>query len=147
MQHLRHHLGTQNCEPRCRHSAQAAPASSQLGFFRFLQLLGTHPWAQQPLIVDPAQALSEADVKAAHATYRARKAAGPVPACYVITPYDRKSEVWSDGTPMLQVLGRASQLAASSLAALTGVLSEESFVSRCVIASLLAGRYGQAGQR
>lgn len=116
----------------CRKSAQPVPASSQLGFLRFLQLLASHPWALQPLVVDPATAMTDGDVHGAYATYRARKAEGPVPACYLVTPYDRKSAVWSGESPAPEILIRAAQLAGTSLAALTGALGSQSFVSKCV---------------
>ena len=68
------------------------PGSVLAGFLRFLQLLSSHDFGKQPLIVDPQGHLSAEDYESIHKHFEAvrgddhRKG----PPMYLISPYDRK---------------------------------------------------------
>ena len=75
----------------CTGSAAAGAPSSRLsGFLRFLHLVGGHPWAVQPLIVDPSgelKQLAREELQRAHSRRRGEGAAPP-PALCICTPRD-----------------------------------------------------------
>ena len=106
----------------------APPANAELGFARFLQLLAVHEWSTQPLLVDPANVLKDAQVKAALQRSRARRATGIVPPCFLITHFDTESAMCGDLS--LEMLTRACALARSSLMALRSDRFVDSLSSR-----------------
>ncbi len=63
----------------------APPASRSSGFLRFLQLLGSFPWALRPLIVDPQHEIDEAgrrNISREHTQLRATgKVSKPLASC------------------------------------------------------------------
>lgn len=65
------------------------------GFVRFLDLLARWVWSAQPLVVDPARELSEAQRRTIRDRHAQRRAAGQrVPAMYIVTPRDWDSSNW-----------------------------------------------------
>jgi U3 small nucleolar RNA-associated protein 22 len=103
------------------------PASVVAGFLRFLRLLGSHDWAQDPLIVDPHGMFSPDMIK--DITKRFEHIRGPDyqrgPAMFVVSPCDRQDDAtqsqidgflpsFTASTPERVVLARAAKLARRS---------------------------------
>ncbi|GAB5361505.1 hypothetical protein AAMO2058_000718800 [Amorphochlora amoebiformis] len=93
------------------------PGSPLSGFLRFLQLLASHPWAEEPLFADlndqmPASARSRALSR--FMERRGTAGGGGGPPMYLITPEDPESEVWTGHTPDLRLLRRIQSYANAS---------------------------------
>ncbi|CAB9514855.1 Nucleolar protein 6 [Seminavis robusta] len=73
-------------------SPLGAPGSVAAGFLRFLQLLESHDWVRQPLIVDPHSLIDDGDRAAIHSRFD--QVRGPNhergPPLYIISPCDRQ---------------------------------------------------------
>jgi len=77
-----------------------APGSVVAGFLRFLELLGTHDWAREPLIVDPNDSLSSDDKKDINEEFELVRGSNfrNGPPMYVISPNDAKDAINSKPT-------------------------------------------------
>eukprot|EP00804_Cyclotella_cryptica_P000287 CCRYP_010222-RA/>CCRYP_010222-RA protein AED:0.03 eAED:0.03 QI:184/1/1/1/0.75/0.6/5/416/1480 len=72
------------------HAVSAPPSTVMSGFLRFLQLLSTHDWAREPLIVDPQSHISSYNRALIYSQFNAIR--GPDrnkgPPMYIISPAD-----------------------------------------------------------
>uniref|UniRef100_A0A8B9FKR7 Nucleolar protein 6 n=1 Tax=Amazona collaria TaxID=241587 RepID=A0A8B9FKR7_9PSIT len=83
------------------------PSSPQVGFLRFLDLLATFDWKNNPLIVNLNRAVAK---------FAAARSCLPV--MFIATPKDRWSSMWTQERPSAQILQRLTVLASESLHAL-----------------------------
>lgn len=89
------------------------PSSPQVGFLRFLFLISTFDWKNNPLIVNLNSELSveeQAEIRSGFLAARTQ-----LPVMVIITPQDRKSSVWTQNGPTAQILQRLVVLAAEAL--------------------------------
>uniref|UniRef100_A0A9R1SEN8 Nucleolar protein 6 n=2 Tax=Cyprinus carpio TaxID=7962 RepID=A0A9R1SEN8_CYPCA len=89
------------------------PSSPQVGFLRFLHLLSTFDWKNNPLIVNlngKLTAVEQTDIKNDFVASRES-----LPTMFIVTPNDKKVSVWTKEAPSVQMLQRAVMLAAESL--------------------------------
>eukprot|EP00227_Mantoniella_beaufortii_P013523 CAMPEP_0197574888 /NCGR_PEP_ID=MMETSP1326-20131121/474_1 /TAXON_ID=1155430 /ORGANISM="Genus nov. species nov., Strain RCC2288" /LENGTH=1092 /DNA_ID=CAMNT_0043137551 /DNA_START=191 /DNA_END=3466 /DNA_ORIENTATION=+ len=87
--------------------AAEPPTSREVAFFRFLDLLASHPWGVLPLFVDPED---EVTLESMHELEK--KMDDPdAPAMCISTPYDSSGDLWTRRGPFAVVLKRAQALA------------------------------------
>ncbi|XP_050965256.1 nucleolar protein 6 [Labeo rohita] len=89
------------------------PSSPQVGFLRFLHLLSTFDWKNNPLIVNLNGKLTAAEHTDIKNDFVASRES--LPAMFIVTPNDKKVSVWTKEAPSVQMLQRAVMLAAESL--------------------------------
>jgi len=96
-------------------AVMSAPGSRITGFLRFLDLLSTQPWSQQPLVVDPERQLGQAQRRDILRQYNTRRGAKQaVPAMYIATPRDHGSSHWTSQRPSAEVTSHLVALAGRS---------------------------------
>ncbi|XP_013378402.1 PREDICTED: nucleolar protein 6 [Chinchilla lanigera] len=89
------------------------PSSPQVGFLRFLSLVSTFDWKNNPLIVNLNNELTaeeQAEIRSGFLAARTR-----LPVMVLLTPQDRKSSVWTQDGPSAQILQQLVTLAAEAL--------------------------------
>uniref|UniRef100_A0A8C2G045 Nucleolar protein 6 n=1 Tax=Cyprinus carpio TaxID=7962 RepID=A0A8C2G045_CYPCA len=77
------------------------PSSPQVGFLRFLHLLSTFDWKNNPLIVNlngKLTAVEQTDIKNDFVASRES-----LPTMFIVTPNDKKVSVWTKEAPSVQV--------------------------------------------
>ncbi|XP_078407472.1 nucleolar protein 6 [Cetorhinus maximus] len=89
------------------------PASPQTGFLRFLNLLSTFDWKNNPLIVNLNGDIKETEYAEIKNDFVATRTQHPV--MFIATPNDRKSSIWTKGRPSAPILHRLAELASQSL--------------------------------
>nr|XP_047904507.1 nucleolar protein 6 isoform X2 [Anser cygnoides] len=92
------------------------PSSPQVGFLRFLSLLVTFDWNNNPLIVNLNASLTDAECTEIKNKFMAARSRLPV--MFIATPKDQWSSVWTRERPSAQILQRLLVLASESLRAL-----------------------------
>uniref|UniRef100_A0A8C9NV88 Nucleolar protein 6 n=1 Tax=Serinus canaria TaxID=9135 RepID=A0A8C9NV88_SERCA len=92
------------------------PSSPQVGFLRFLNLLATFDWKNNPLIVNLNTGLTGEQAVGRRAAFVAARARLPV--MFLATPKDQWSSMWTRERPSAQILQRLVLLALESLRAL-----------------------------
>uniref|UniRef100_A0A672TEP1 Nucleolar protein 6 n=1 Tax=Strigops habroptila TaxID=2489341 RepID=A0A672TEP1_STRHB len=92
------------------------PSSPQVGFLRFLDLLATFDWKNNPLIVNLNAGLTDADCTEIKNKFVASRSRLPV--MFIATPKDQWSSMWTQEQPSAQILQRLIVLASESLRAL-----------------------------
>ncbi|XP_078530850.1 nucleolar protein 6 [Lissotriton helveticus] len=92
------------------------PSSPQVGFFRFLRLLATFDWKNEPLIVNLNQDIKDVEYAEIRTNFISTRANLPV--MFIATPKDRKESVWTKDKPSAQILQRLIVLSLDSLHAL-----------------------------
>ncbi|KAM6289835.1 nucleolar protein 6 [Aegotheles albertisi] len=92
------------------------PSSPQVGFLRFLDLLATFDWKNNPLIVNLNAGLTDADYTEIKNKFMAARSRLPV--MFIATPKDQWSSMWTQERPSAQILQRLLLLASESLRAL-----------------------------
>ncbi|XP_058027935.1 nucleolar protein 6 [Ahaetulla prasina] len=90
-----------------------APSSPQVGFLRFLHLLATFDWKNNPLLVNLNGDLKEADYVAIRNHFM--EARPHLPAMFIATPKDQKLSLWTREKPSPQILQRLLVLAQEAL--------------------------------
>ncbi|XP_065110286.1 nucleolar protein 6 [Paramisgurnus dabryanus] len=107
------------------HSAPfTPPCSPQVGFLRFLHLLSTFDWKNNPLIVNLNEKLTVADYTEIKNDFVVSRES--LPTMFIATPNDKKVSVWTKEAPSVQMLQRAVLLAAESLQVLQAQLVDSS---------------------
>uniref|UniRef100_A0A8U7P564 Nucleolar protein 6 n=1 Tax=Corvus moneduloides TaxID=1196302 RepID=A0A8U7P564_CORMO len=89
------------------------PSSPQVGFLRFLNLLATFDWKNNPLIVNLNTGLTDSvctEIKNKFIAARSR-----LPVMFLATPKDQWSSMWTRERPSAQILQRLILLALESL--------------------------------
>nr|XP_004658431.2 nucleolar protein 6 [Jaculus jaculus] len=89
------------------------PSSPQVGFLRFLSLVSTFDWKNNPLIVNlngELTAEEQVEIRSGFLAARTR-----LPVMVILTPQDRKSSVWTQDGPSAQILQQLVILAAEAL--------------------------------
>ncbi|XP_006898604.1 PREDICTED: nucleolar protein 6 [Elephantulus edwardii] len=89
------------------------PSSPQVGFLRFLYLVSTFDWKNNPLIVNLNSELTAEEQAEMRSDFLAARTRLPV--MVILTPQDRKSSVWTQDGPSPQILQRLVVLAAEAL--------------------------------
>nr|XP_030113545.1 nucleolar protein 6 isoform X1 [Taeniopygia guttata] len=92
------------------------PSSPQVGFLRFLNLLATFDWKNNPLIVNLNTGLTDSDCTEIKKKFIAARTHLPV--MFLATPKDQWSSMWTRERPSAQILQRLVLLASESLRAL-----------------------------
>ncbi|KAM6036588.1 nucleolar protein 6 isoform 3-T3 [Theristicus caerulescens] len=92
------------------------PSSPQVGFLRFLDLLATFDWKNNPLIVNLNAGLTDADCTEIKNKFVAARSRLPV--MFIATPKDQWSSMWTQERPSAQILQRLLVLSSESLRAL-----------------------------
>ncbi|XP_066195759.1 nucleolar protein 6 [Sylvia atricapilla] len=92
------------------------PSSPQVGFLRFLNLLATFDWKNNPLIVNLNTGLTDSDCTEIKNKFVAARSCLPV--MFLATPKDQCSSMWTRERPSAQILQRLVLLASESLRAL-----------------------------
>ncbi|XP_075383089.1 nucleolar protein 6 isoform X2 [Mycteria americana] len=90
--------------------------SPQVGFLRFLDLLATFDWKNNPLIVNLNAGLTDTDCTEIKNKFVAARSRLSV--MFIATPKDRWSSMWTQEQPSAQILQRLVVLASESLRAL-----------------------------
>ncbi|XP_069482963.1 nucleolar protein 6 [Ambystoma mexicanum] len=98
------------------------PSSPQVGFIRFLRLLTTFDWKNEPLIVNLNQDIKDVEYAEIRNYFIAARAHLPV--MFICTPKDRKESVWTKEKPTAQILQRLIVLSIDSVYALTKQLMD-----------------------
>ncbi|XP_038646615.1 nucleolar protein 6 [Scyliorhinus canicula] len=98
------------------------PASLQTGFLRFLNLLSTFDWKNNPLIVNLNGDIKETEYTEIKNDFVATRSQRPV--MFVATPNDRTSSIWTKGRPSAPILQRLTELASQSLRTLATQLMD-----------------------
>ncbi|XP_038558742.1 nucleolar protein 6 isoform X2 [Micropterus salmoides] len=88
------------------------PGSPQVGFLRFLHLLSSFDWRNNPLVVNLNNQLTAADYTETKNDFMACRESLPV--MFIATPKDKKS-LWTKRAPSVQMLQRVVMVAAESL--------------------------------
>ena len=88
------------------------------GFLRFLQLLGTHPWQERPLVIGSAHELLPAQRSTLANLFTAGRQAGTLPAVVLATAKDPQGTAWTQRGPSGDVWRRLVLLARRGLQAL-----------------------------
>ncbi|XP_062310472.1 nucleolar protein 6 [Osmerus eperlanus] len=91
----------------------APPGSPQVGFLRFLHLLSSFDWRNNPLVVNLNNQLTAADYTEIKNDFMASRESLPV--MFLATPKDRKLSIWTKQAPSVQMLQRVVMVAAESL--------------------------------
>ncbi|XP_006098834.1 nucleolar protein 6 isoform X1 [Myotis lucifugus] len=100
------------------------PSSPQVGFLRFLFLVSTFDWKNNPLIVNLNNELTvEEQVEIRSGFLATRK---QLPVMVIITPQDRKNSIWTQDGPSPQILQQLVVLAAEALPILEKQLMDPS---------------------
>ncbi|XP_029423844.1 nucleolar protein 6 isoform X2 [Nannospalax galili] len=89
------------------------PSSPQAGFLRFLYLVSTFDWKNNPLIVNLNNELTAEELVEIRSGFLAARTQLPV--MVIITPQDCKSSVWTQDGPSAQILQQLVVLAAEAL--------------------------------
>ncbi|XP_048460739.1 nucleolar protein 6 [Rhincodon typus] len=89
------------------------PVSPQTGFLRFLNLLSTFDWKNNPLIVNLNGDIKESEFAEIKNDFVATRTQHPV--MFIATPNDRKTSIWTKGKPSAPILQRLAELASASL--------------------------------
>ncbi|KAM8802879.1 nucleolar protein 6 [Rhynchonycteris naso] len=89
------------------------PSSPQVGFLRFLFLMSTFDWKNNPLIVNLNNELTVEELVEIRSGFLATRTQLPV--MVIITPQDRKSSIWTQDGPSPQILQQLVVLAAEAL--------------------------------
>ncbi|XP_068167912.1 nucleolar protein 6 [Antennarius striatus] len=100
------------------------PGSPQVGFLRFLQLLSSFDWRNNPLIVNFNNQLTAADHTEIKNDFMASRESLPV--MFIATPKDKTLSMWTKRGPSVQMLQRVVMLAAESLKVLEHQLMDGS---------------------
>lgn len=100
------------------------PGSPQVGFLRFLHLLCSFDWRNNPLIVNLNNQLTAADYTEIKNDFMASRESLPV--MFVATPKDKKMSIWTKLAPSVQMLQRVVMVAAESLKVLEPQLMDAS---------------------
>ncbi|XP_069780228.1 nucleolar protein 6 [Narcine bancroftii] len=91
----------------------SALASPQTGFLRFLYLLSTFDWKNNPVIVNLNGEIKDAEYAEIKNDFSATRAQLPV--MFIATPNDRKTSIWTKRRPSAPILQRLIELASQSL--------------------------------
>ncbi|XP_012625602.1 nucleolar protein 6 isoform X1 [Microcebus murinus] len=89
------------------------PSSPQVGFLRFLFLVSTFDWKNNPLIVNLNNELTAEEQVEIRSGFLAARTQLPV--MVIVTPQDRKNSVWTQDGPSAQILQQLVVLAAKAL--------------------------------
>nr|XP_057926598.1 nucleolar protein 6 [Doryrhamphus excisus] len=89
------------------------PGSPQVGFLRFLHLLSSFDWRNNPLVVNLNKQLTAADYTEIKNDFMASRESLPV--MFIATPKDTKMSLWTKRAPTVQMLQRVMVVAAESL--------------------------------
>ncbi|XP_036597850.1 nucleolar protein 6 [Trichosurus vulpecula] len=89
------------------------PSSPQVGFLRFLSLLSTFDWKNNPLIVNLNGELTAEDQAEIHSHFLESRIRLPV--MVIATPQDRSHSLWTKDKPSAQILHHLVNLAAKAL--------------------------------
>uniref|UniRef100_A0A671Y772 Nucleolar protein 6 n=1 Tax=Sparus aurata TaxID=8175 RepID=A0A671Y772_SPAAU len=89
------------------------PGSPQVGFLRFLHLLSSFDWRNNPLVVNLNNQLTAADYTEIKNDFMASRESLPV--MFIATPKEKKLSIWTKKAPSVQILQRVVMLAAESL--------------------------------
>ncbi|XP_047448023.1 nucleolar protein 6 [Mugil cephalus] len=100
------------------------PSSPQVGFLRFLHLLSSFDWRNNPLVVDLNNQLTAADYTEIKNGFMASRESLPV--MFIATPKDKKLSMWTKRSPSIQMLQRVMTVAAESLKVLESQLMDGS---------------------
>ncbi|XP_048219541.1 nucleolar protein 6 [Perognathus longimembris pacificus] len=98
------------------------PSSPQVGFLRFLSLVSTFDWKNNPLIVNLNNELTAEEQVEIRRSFLAARARLPV--MVIITPQDRKGSVWTQDGPSAQILQQLVVVAAKALPVLEKQLTD-----------------------
>uniref|UniRef100_A0A665T5Y7 Nucleolar protein 6 n=1 Tax=Echeneis naucrates TaxID=173247 RepID=A0A665T5Y7_ECHNA len=100
------------------------PGSPQVGFLRFLHLLSSFDWRNNPLVVNLNNQLTAADYIEIKNDFMASRESLPV--MFIATPKDKKVSMWTKRAPSVQLLHRVVMVAAESLKVLEHQLMDAS---------------------
>ncbi|XP_051923336.1 nucleolar protein 6 [Hippocampus zosterae] len=89
------------------------PGSPQVGFLRFLHLLSSFDWRNNPLIVNLNMQFTAADYTEIKNDFMASRDFLPV--MFIATPKDKSVSMWTKRAPTVQMLQRVVMVAAESL--------------------------------
>ncbi|KAL6114361.1 nol6 [Pungitius sinensis] len=89
------------------------PGSPQVGLLRFLHLLSSFDWRNNPLIVNLNNQLTAPDYTEIKNDFMASRESLPV--LFLATPKDKKQSLWTKRAPSVQMLQRVVVVAAESL--------------------------------
>ncbi|KAM4616374.1 nucleolar protein 6 [Polymixia lowei] len=89
------------------------PGSPQVGFLRFLRLLSSFDWRNNPLVVNLNNQLTASDYTEIKNDFMASRESLPV--MFIATPKDKKVSLWTKQAPSIQMLQRVVMVAAESL--------------------------------
>ncbi|KAM9096445.1 nucleolar protein 6 [Sarcophilus harrisii] len=96
------------------------PSSPQVGFLRFLSLLSTFDWKNNPLIINLNGELTAEDQAEIHSHFLESRIRLPV--MVIATPQDRNHSLWTKDKPSAQILHHLVNLAAKALSVLENQL-------------------------
>ncbi|CAJ1068522.1 nucleolar protein 6 [Xyrichtys novacula] len=102
------------------------PGSPQAGFLRFLHLLSSFDWRNNPLVVNLNNQLTAADYTEIKNDFMASRESLPV--MFIATPKDKKLSLWTKRAPSVQMLQRVVMVASESLKVLEQQLMDSSQV-------------------
>ncbi|XP_077418497.1 nucleolar protein 6 isoform X2 [Vanacampus margaritifer] len=100
------------------------PGSPQVGFLRFLHLLSSFDWRNNPLVVNLNKQLTAADYTEIKNDFMASREFLPV--MFIATPKDKNVSMWTKQAPTVQMLQRVVMVAAESLKVLEHQLMDGS---------------------
>ncbi|XP_077378233.1 nucleolar protein 6 isoform X2 [Festucalex cinctus] len=100
------------------------PGSPQVGFLRFLHLLSSFDWRNNPLVVNLNKQLTAADYTEIKNDFMASREFLPV--MFIATPKDKNVSMWTKQAPTVQMLQRVVMVAAESLKVLEHQLMDNS---------------------
>ncbi|XP_034397578.1 nucleolar protein 6 [Cyclopterus lumpus] len=89
------------------------PGSPQVGLLRFLCLLSSFDWRDNPLVVNLNNQLAATDYTEIKNDFMASRESLPV--LFIATPKDKKQSLWTKRAPSVQMLQRVVMVAAESL--------------------------------
>uniref|UniRef100_A0A8C9XKN0 Nucleolar protein 6 n=1 Tax=Sander lucioperca TaxID=283035 RepID=A0A8C9XKN0_SANLU len=107
------------------------PGSPQVGFLRFLHLLSSFDWRNNPLVVNLNNQLAATDYTEIKNDFTATRESLPV--LFIATPKDKKQSIWTKRAPSVQMLQRVVMVAAESLKLLENQLMDSNQIQDVVM--------------
>eukprot|EP00112_Aurelia_sp_Birch-Aquarium-sp1_P004342 Seg149.9 transcript_id=Seg149.9/GoldUCD/mRNA.D3Y31 product="Nucleolar protein 6" protein_id=Seg149.9/GoldUCD/D3Y31 len=100
------------------------PSSHMSGFLRFLSMLSSHDWQNDPLIIDLNDSLTVEDYGEIRERFTSIRQ--QLPAMFIVTSYDKESSIWTKERVTPQILRRLTMLAELSREVLSKELEDPS---------------------
>ncbi|GFT46622.1 nucleolar protein 6 [Nephila pilipes] len=98
------------------------PCSPQIAFIRFLTLLISHDWTTTPIVLNLNNEFKTENINEIYETFTSQRSS--LPPMVIVSPLDRRGNMWTKNRPPAPILKRITILAEASLKILDAVLNK-----------------------